>query len=128
MLRAIPFLSYTPSMLSSAALALSYYTHGNSIWNNKMQKTFGYELEDLKDVIVQLNELHNEADSLPQQAIQEKYKANKYMQTSCVGPKKITREEIDEILGKLNEGDDLNTTAETIENVRQKTEMLFNIE
>lgn len=127
MLRAIPFLSYTPSLLSSAALALSYYTHGNSIWNSKMQETFGYELDELKEVLVQLSHLHIEADSLPQQAIQEKYKTNKYMQTSCVKPKKITREEIDDILAKLNMGDELNTTAENIENVRQKAEMVFNI-
>lgn len=128
MLRAIPFLSYTPSMLSSAALALSYYIHGNSIWNGKMRTTFGYELDELKDVIVDLNGLHFDAESMAQQAIQEKYKANKYLQTSLVEPKKITREDIEEIMISLNDGDDLNTTAETIENVRQKTEMLFNIE
>lgn len=92
-----------------------------------MQETFGYELDELKEVLVQLSHLHIEADSLPQQAIQEKYKTNKYMQTSCVKPKKITREEIDDILAKLNMGDELNTTAENIENVRQKAEMVFNI-
>lgn len=113
-------------MLSAAAVAVSFYTVGNSIWNKKMQDTFGYELDELKEAIVQLSELHIEAESLAQQAIQEKYKANKHMQVSCVEPKKITAEEIDEILAKINVGDELNTTAENIENVRQKTELLFN--
>lgn len=113
-------------MLSAAAVALSYYTIGNSIWNKKMQDTFGYELEDLKEVIVQLNELHFEAELLQQQAIQEKYKANKNLQVSTLAPKKITVKEIEENIAKLNVGDELNTTAENIENVRQKTELLFN--
>lgn len=91
-----------------------------------MQDTFGYELEDLKEAIVQLNELHFEAESLQQQAIQDKYKANKHMQVSSIEPKKITADDIDEILAKLNVGDELNTTAENIESVRQKTELLFN--
>lgn len=91
-----------------------------------MQDTFGYELDELKEAIVHLNELHFEAESLQQQAIQEKYKNNKNMQVSCVEPKKITAEEIEEILAKLNVGNELNTTAENIENVRQKTELLLN--
>lgn len=126
MLRAIPFLNYTPSMLSAAALALSFYTHGNSIWNKKMEETFGYELEDLKEILIHFSELHISAESLPQQAIQEKYKSNKYMQTTLVKPKRITTEELDEIVVKWNLGDELNTTAENIESVRQKTELLFN--
>lgn len=113
-------------MLSAAAVALSYYTVGNSIWTKKMQDTFGFELDDLKEAIVQLNELHFEAESLQQQAIQEKYRSNKHMQVSSIEPKKITLEEIEEILAKLNVGDELNTTAENIESVRQKTELLLN--
>lgn len=91
-----------------------------------MKDTFGYELDDLKEAIVQLNELHFEAESLQQQAIQEKYKANKNMQVANLEPKKITAEEIEEYIAKLNVGDELNTTAENIESVRQKTELLLN--
>jgi cyclin-A len=126
MLRASPFLSYTPSQISSAALALSYYTQGKSMWNKKMQETFGYELEDLKEIIINLNDLHFEAETLAQQAIQEKYKANKYLQVSFIKPKKITSDEFDEMVAKLNGGDELNTTADNIENVRQRTELLLN--
>lgn len=91
-----------------------------------MQDTFGYQLEELKELIVHLNDIHHEAEGLPQQAIQEKYRNSKHSQVSLVEPKKITVEELDEFIGQLEAGDDLNTTAENIENVRQKTEMLFN--
>lgn len=126
LLRALPFLNYVPSQLSAAALALAYYTLGFSIWNKKMQDTFGYEIDDLKEIIVNLNEIHHEAESMQQQAIQDKYKSSKYLQVSTLTPKKINTEELNEIVSQLDGSDDFNTTAENIENVRQKTEMLFN--
>lgn len=91
-----------------------------------MQDTFGYSFDDLKEIIVHLSGIHNEAESMQQQAIQDKYKGSKYMQVSTVEPKKITGEDINDIVTKLDGSDDLNTTAENIENVRQKTEMLLN--
>lgn len=91
-----------------------------------MHDTFGYDLEELKDLIVHLNNIHHEAEALAQQAIQEKFKANKYLQVSTILPKPIAIEEINDIIGKLDETDELNTTAENIESVRQKTELLFN--
>lgn len=126
LLRALPFLNYTPSQLSSAALALSFYNLGMSLWNKKMQDTFGYEIEELKELIVHLSGIHNEAESMQQQAIQDKYKGSKNMQVSTIEPKKVLAEDINDIISKLDGSDDLNTTAENIENVRQKTEMLFN--
>ncbi|CAG9800457.1 unnamed protein product [Chironomus riparius] len=126
LLRAVPFLNYTPSQTSSAAIALSYYNYGSSIWNKKMQNTFGYEFDELKEVIGHLNDIHLDAETLTQQAIQEKFKSSKYLQVSLVKPKKLSVEELDEISSKFNAGDELNTTAENIESVRQKTELLFN--
>ncbi|CRK96014.1 CLUMA_CG009454, isoform A [Clunio marinus] len=126
LLRALPFLNYTPSRLSAAALAMAYHTFGFPIWNKKMRDTFGYEIEELTEIIAHLSEIHVEAESMTQQAIQEKYKAGKYLQVSSVKAKQILNEELNEIIAKLDENDDLNSTAENIENVRQKTEMLFN--
>lgn len=61
-----------------------------------------------------------------QQAIQEKYKNSKYLQVAKLEPKKITIGELNDLISEYDDSDDLNTTAENIENVRQKTEMLFN--
>ena len=91
-----------------------------------MQDTFGYELDELKEIIVYLSDLHLEAETLAQQAIQEKFKSSKYMQVGLVKPKKVIMEELDEISLKFNAGDELNTTAENIESVRQQTELLLN--
>lgn len=89
-----------------------------------MQDTFGYDFEELKEIIVHLNGIHTEAEGLPQQAIQDKFKAIKFMHVASVAPRKT--EDLTELISKLEESDDLNSTADNIESVRQKTEMLFN--
>lgn len=126
LLRALPFLKFVPSQLSAAALALAYHTLGSSIWNKKMQDTFGYEIAELTELILHLNGIHQEAESMQQQAIQDKYKASKYNQVSTIPPMKLVAEELSDMISMLDESDELNTTAENIESVRQKTEMLFN--
>ena len=89
-----------------------------------METIFGYEIEKLKELIIHLNDTHHEAETLHQQAIQEKYKASKYLQESQVPPKKITRSELDEMLANT---DILDSTLENIENVTQQTSsILFN--
>lgn len=91
-----------------------------------MKDTFGYEIEELKEIIVHLNGIHLEAESMAQQAIQDKYKASKYLQVSTITPKKLSTDELNDIISELDDSDDLNSTAENIESVRQKTEMLLN--
>lgn len=90
-----------------------------------MTEVTGYNAEDLKEVIAHLNDLHNQTETLQQQAIQEKFKSNKYLQVSLIKPKRLTVEMIDEIINSEDFGDELNTTAENIENVRQKTSSLL---
>jgi cyclin A len=124
MLNAQPYLEYKPSEISVASISLSLYTFKQKLWNHKLTGITGYTLEELKEIIVYLNDVHNQASTLQQQAIQEKFKSSKYLQTSLVTPKRLTIEMIDEILG--SEGlDELNTTAENIETVRQKTSSLL---
>lgn len=91
-----------------------------------MQDTFGYDIDDLKEIIINLNEIHHEAESMQQQAIQDKYKSSKYLQVSTITPKVIDIEVLNEIISQLDGSDEFNTTAENIESVRQKTEMLLN--
>lgn len=91
-----------------------------------MQDTFGYDIETIKEIIVHLSDIHCDAEAMQQQAIQEKYKASKYLHVSSITPKKMLADELNEIISMLDGNDELNTTAENIESVRQKTEMLFN--
>lgn len=125
MLNAQPYLNFKPSEISAGALALARYTFGQKLWSHKMTLVTGYSLEELKEIVVYLNDMHNQASTLQQQAIQEKYKSVKYLQTSLVTPKRLTIEMVDEILGSEEMIDELNTTAENIENVRQKTSSLL---
>lgn len=77
LLDADPFLTYLPSKISAGALALSRYTLDLPIWSRMLETNTGYRLEDLKDIILDLNKVHQKTESLAQQAIQEKFKGNK---------------------------------------------------
>ena len=73
-----PYLKYTSSRVSAAALALSRYTLDLPIWSKSLENNTGYNLgTDLKELIYSLNKSHHEAKESQQQAIQEKYKHSK---------------------------------------------------
>lgn len=74
-----PFLQYLPSEVSSAAVALARFTLDKPMWTSELQEITSYTIDSLKDIIIKLSDLHNKAVELPQQAIQDKYKSNKYV-------------------------------------------------
>lgn len=77
LLEADPYLRFYPSIISSAALALSRHLNLLPIWSTELEEITAYRLEELAEVFLCLCKTHNAAVSLPQQAIQEKYKAEK---------------------------------------------------
>lgn len=95
LLDADPFLTYLPSKISAGALALSRYTLDLPIWSRMLETNTDYHLEDLKDIILDLNKVHQKAESLGQQAIQEKYKGNKYMQVATIPATELSEETFD---------------------------------
>lgn len=101
LLDADPFLTYIPSKISAGALALSRYTLDLPIWSRMLETNTGYQLEELKDIILDLNKVHQKAESLPQQAIQEKFKANKYMQVSTIPATEFSEETFDKMCKSL---------------------------
>lgn len=107
-MKGLPFLNYVPSQISSAAMALASYHNDSPIWNKKMQEAFGYESDELKDIIIHLSDIHNEAESLQQQAIQEKYKSSKYLSVASIQPKTLTMDELNELI-KLGESEELSS-------------------
>lgn len=126
LMKGLPFLNFVPSQVSAAAMALAHYHNESPIWNKKMQDTFGYDSEELKDIIFHLSELHNEAETLQQQAIQEKYKSSKYLSVANIPPKTFSMDELNELI-KLGESEDL--CSNLLENslcVRTAEGMLFN--
>lgn len=79
LLEADPYLQFVPSKIAAAALALAYFTLDRPMWSKSLESSTGYSLTDLQEIVFLLSKSHAEAISSPQQAIQEKYKSNKYV-------------------------------------------------
>lgn len=95
------------------------------MWPKKLEETLGYSLVQLQELVVLLGETHAAAPGLPQQAIQDKYKAGKYQQVATVTPRVITQVMFEAEDRHADLRPDMNTTAENIECVRQKTSTLL---
>lgn len=76
-MEADPYLQYFPSKIAAAAIAVARLVFGMTLWTRELEKQTGYTLEELKDIIMHLCRSHAAAANLQQQAIQEKFKANK---------------------------------------------------
>lgn len=101
LLDADPYLTYQPSKIAAGALALSRYTLDLPVWSRMLETNVGYRLEDLRDIILDLNKTHQRAESMAQQAIQEKFKANKYMQVSTISAAELSEETFDKMCKSL---------------------------
>ncbi|XP_055534319.1 G2/mitotic-specific cyclin-A [Wyeomyia smithii] len=101
LLDADPFLTYLPSKIAAGALALSRYALDLPIWSRMLETNIKYRLEDLKDIILDLNKIHTKAESLGQQAIQEKFKGNKYMQVATIPTAELSEETFDKMCKSL---------------------------
>lgn len=101
LLDADPYLTYLPSKIAAGALALSRYTLDLPVWSRMLETNVGYRLEDLRDIILDLNKTHQRAESMAQQAIQEKFKANKYMQVSTIPAVELSEETFDKMCKSL---------------------------
>lgn len=83
-MEADPYLQYLPSTISSAAIALARHNLNLPIWSTELEEATGYTLEELKEIIFHLSRTHVASVDLPQQAIQDKYKALKWVLISQI--------------------------------------------
>lgn len=77
LLEADPYLQYLPSVLAAACIALARHTLDQEAWPQDLEDATRYKFEDLKPCISHLNQTFSNASTYPQQAIMEKYKANR---------------------------------------------------
>ncbi|XP_075170516.1 G2/mitotic-specific cyclin-A-like [Haematobia irritans] len=103
LLEADPYLRFHPSMISAASLALARHLCNLPVWSPELEEITTYRLEDLREVFLSLSKSHSAAVNLPQQAIQEKYKAEKYSSVSTIGTIHIDDEQFIEIVNQYNE-------------------------
>lgn len=80
------YLEFLPSTLAASGIALARHTLGECPWTQSMIETTGYELRHLKYCIEFLQKMFKDAPELPQHAIQDKYKAQKYMHVAQLTP------------------------------------------
>ncbi|XP_012287078.1 cyclin-A2 [Orussus abietinus] len=86
-LEADPYLQYPPSLLAASAVALARHTLLEEAWPHELELSTGYSLQDLKECISCLNRTFANAPNIPQKAIQEKYKKNKFGHVSMLLPR-----------------------------------------
>lgn len=72
-----PYLHYLPSLVAASCVALARLSSGNEIWPSHMCASTGYTLEQLMPCIKDLHTSWSQVPNSPQQAIREKYKADK---------------------------------------------------
>lgn len=77
LLEAEPYLQYTPSMITAAAIALARLNFNMPIWSAQLARFTDFQIHKLTDLILHLSESHCAAVNSPQQAIQDKYKSSK---------------------------------------------------
>uniref|UniRef100_A0A034WTK0 G2/mitotic-specific cyclin-A n=1 Tax=Bactrocera dorsalis TaxID=27457 RepID=A0A034WTK0_BACDO len=133
LLEADPYLRFLPSLMSAAAHALARHLLDYTIWNSELEEITSYKLEDLKEVILHLSKSHKAATKLAQQAIQEKYRADKYKKVSSIKPVELDDEAFELLVRKnnglfSNEGTNLEkiTTNSNNEHVQRTISLMFN--
>lgn len=86
LLEAEPTLEILPSVMAAGAIAVARNAIGETAWTPELTANTGYTLAELRPAVEHLTELHRKAATLPQQAIQEKYKQGKYLHVSQIAP------------------------------------------
>lgn len=87
MLEADPYLHFMPSLLAASSLALARHTLNEEVWPHELELSSGYSLQDLRTCVICLQRTFLNAPNIQQQAIQEKYKSNKYGHVSLLLPR-----------------------------------------
>ncbi|CAG9856006.1 unnamed protein product [Phyllotreta striolata] len=87
LLKGESYLGYLPSVVAASAIALARHTLNEAAWSLSLAQTSGYELRQLEGCIRFLSEAFEEAPSLAQHAIQDKYKSKTYSHVSTLQPR-----------------------------------------
>jgi len=79
------YLSFLPSQIAASAIYLSMYTLGKK-WTKEIAEQIGYDFDllELKECIIAMHKSMQQASSLPQQAIQEKYKSSRFQNVAQI--------------------------------------------
>lgn len=79
-----PYLQFLPSVLASSTVAYARHALGLEAWPVDIADSTGYQLSALIPCLNHLNATHSRAPHIPQQAVREKYKHNRWHGVSVV--------------------------------------------
>ena len=79
-----PYLQFLPSVLASSTVAYARHALGLEAWPLDIADSTGYQLTALIPCLTYLNATHSRAPHIPQQAVREKYKHNRWHGVSLV--------------------------------------------
>ncbi|XP_049298829.1 G2/mitotic-specific cyclin-A [Anopheles funestus] len=95
LLEADPYLTYKPSKIAAAALALARRALDLPMWSKMLENNTGYTLQEMKDIIMDLNKTHIDAATMQPQAIQEKYKSKTYHEVATIPATELPKNTLD---------------------------------
>jgi cyclin A len=84
LLQGDPYFLFLPSLLASAAIALSRYSVGATTWPDRLVESTGYTLAQLSPALEHLNRTHEKASEGPHQAVVRKYSTVAYSSVSTI--------------------------------------------
>jgi len=88
-----PYLQFLPSVLASSTVAYARHTLGMEAWPADVAESTGYQLSALIPCLTHLNTTHSRAPHIPQQAVREKYKHNRWHGVSLVNHRPMSFKE-----------------------------------
>nr|CAI5852421.1 unnamed protein product [Callosobruchus analis] len=81
------YLEFLPSAIAASAIAIARHTLGEQdCWSTELIESTGYNLRDLRPCIEFLSGMFASAPKMPQHAIQDKYKSQRYLHVSSCMP------------------------------------------
>uniref|UniRef100_A0A6P7GC24 G2/mitotic-specific cyclin-A-like n=1 Tax=Diabrotica virgifera virgifera TaxID=50390 RepID=A0A6P7GC24_DIAVI len=86
------YLEFLPSVIAAAAIALARHTLCEEAWPKELVQSTGYEGLQIRSGISFLYQMFVSAMTLPQHAIQDKYKTRKCMHVSTLKPRDVALE------------------------------------
>ncbi|XP_018568143.1 G2/mitotic-specific cyclin-A-like [Anoplophora glabripennis] len=91
------YLDHFPSKLAAASIALARHTLSKQKpWPEKLQNASGYTLKELSPVVQRQQKTFSDSPLKDQQAIQTKYKSEKFNRVALLKPRMLVLDELDD--------------------------------
>ncbi|XP_046394657.1 G2/mitotic-specific cyclin-A isoform X2 [Ischnura elegans] len=81
-----PFLKFLPSEIACSAIAIARHNFGMKLWDEELELTTGYVVDEFKTCLTCLHETFTKAPKYPQKAVYDKYKVAKWHSVSLLTP------------------------------------------